>query len=374
MKDQPQTEHAFDTRAVHDGRNPDYSSTPIHMATTGAHGYTRHQNPTIEALEEAVASLEGGGKCVATACGMSAVTQTLLGLLKAGDRVVTHRCVYAWTDRWMNVEAPKFGIDVAQIDLRDPEAVADALKTPTRLVHFEPLSNPALDLIDPQAVIDAAHAAGALAIVDNSWLTPALLRPLELGADAVIQTATKFLCGHGDTMAGTVTTRDDDIHKAVYRARNIYGGVISPFNAWLVLRGITTLPMRIARHSDNALKVATFLAGHPEVTEVRYPGLAFDPRHVVASKYLSHHFGGMVGFVLKGGSARYPAFNAAMKLCKPWVSLGDVETLVLPHYVEARRGVDEGYVRISVGLEDPDDIITDLDRALNARPTDAAAD
>ncbi|MCE5325740.1 MAG: PLP-dependent aspartate aminotransferase family protein [Planctomycetaceae bacterium] len=357
---------AMDTQAVHAGRNPDYSSTPIHMASTGKHGYTRHQNPSIEALEAAVAAIEGGGRCVATACGMAAVTQTLLGLLTVGDRIVTHRCVYSWTDRWMNVEAERRGITVEQIDLRDMAAVERALQKPTRMVYFEPLANAALDMLDAKALIDAAHAAGALAVVDNSYLTPALLRPLDLGADVVIHTATKFMCGHGDAMGGVATSRSEEIYKEIYRARNIYGGVISPFNAFLILRGIATLPMRIARCSETAMKIARFLSTHPQVIETRYVGLASDPGHATATKYLKDAFGGMVGFILKGGSPKYPVFSAALKLCKPWVSLGDVETLVLPHWTEDRRGINEGYVRISAGLENADDIITDLDRALRA--------
>lgn len=353
----------FDTRSIHTGRDPDCSSMPIYMASTGKYHYTRGGNPTNDAFEASVASLEGGAGAVVSACGMSAVTQTLLTLLKNGDRIVCHRSVYDWTDMFLREDAPKFGIETVQLDLRDLAALRRALEKPTKIVYFEPLSNPGLDMIDAKKVTEIAHEAGAMVVVDNTFLSPALLRPLELGADVVLHSATKFLCGHGDSMGGIAVANDKDLLDKLHRGRCIYGGVISPFNSFLILRGISTLTIRVKQHCANAQKVAEFLATHPAVAETRYPGLPGDPGHKTACALLDG-FGGMVGITLKGGQAAKEAFGAALELCKRWVSLGDTSTLVFVRPPEARKGIPEGYVRISVGLENVEDIIADLDQAL----------
>ena len=356
------------TQAIHAGRDPAYSSMPIYMASTGGHHYTRGSNPTIDALEASVATLEGGAHAIATACGMSAVTQTLLTLLKSGDRVVCHRSVYDWTDTFLLQEAPKFGIQTVQVDMRDTHALERALARSTKVLYFEPLSNPGLDVIDVQEVARMGHEAGAVVVADNTFLSPALLRPLALGVDVVIHSATKFLCGHSDALGGIVISNDTAFMKKLHTARNIYGGVISPFNAFLILRGIETLPIRMQQHCANAQRIAAFLAQHPAVSETRYPGLPGDPGHV-AAKTLFAGFGGMVGFVVAGGQAAADVFKDAVKLCRPWVSLGDVGTLLYCRWPEPRKGVPEGYVRMSVGLENADDITADLDQALNEAHT-----
>jgi|APSaa5957512622_1039677.scaffolds.fasta_scaffold01598_4 methionine-gamma-lyase len=357
-------DQGFDTRAIHAGRDPVHASMPIYMASTASGYYTRGGNPTIEALEASVADLEGGEGAVATACGMAAVTQTLLTLVKSGDRIVCHRSVYDWADTFLLEEAPKLGIETVQIDMRDTRALETALQKPTRVLYFEPLSNPGLDVLDVEHVAALGRQAGATVVADNTFLSPALLRPLELGVDVVIHSATKFLCGHSDALGGVVIAPDGDFITRLRRTRNIYGGVLSPLNAFLILRGIGTLPVRMAQLCANAQKVAEFLAQHSAVTETRYAGLHDDPGHQTAKEWTTG-FGALVGFVLAGGQAASDVFKNSVELCRPWVSLGDIGTLLYCRWPEPRKGIPEGYVRMSVGLEDADDIIADLDQALN---------
>ena len=371
MTSQPTGNHdgqpGFDTRAIHAGRDPDQASMPIYMASTARTHYTRGGNPTIDALEAAVVSLEGAKAAVAAACGMSAITQALLTLLKSGDRIVCHRSVYDWTDTFLLEELPKFGVETVQIDLRDTEALKSELLRGAKVVYFEPLSNPGLDVIDVKAVSDIAHDAGAVVVADNTFLSPALLRPLEHGVDVVVHSATKFLCGHSNAMGGIVVSNDEALIERIRRGRNIYGGVLSPFNAFAILHGISTLRLRMQQHCANAQKIAQFLAQHPAVIETRYPGLPGDPGHEMA-KNLLDGFGALVGFVLAGGQEASEVFRNSVRLCRPWVSLGDVGTLLYCRWPEARKGIPGGFVRASVGLENPEDIIADLDQAL-ARTT-----
>jgi cystathionine beta-lyase/cystathionine gamma-synthase len=364
MDPQERSDRSQRTQAIHAGRDPAYSSMPIYMASTGRSHYTRGGNPTIDALEASVATLEGGAHATATACGMSAVTQALLTLLKSGDRVVCHRSVYDWTDTFLLQEVRKFGIQTVQVDMRDTRALERALEHPTSVLYLEPLSNPGLDVIDVGKVARMGHEAGAVVVADNTFLSPALLRPLEHGADVVIHSATKYLCGHSDALGGIVISDDTAFIEKLRTARNVYGGVISPFNAFLILRGIGTLPVRIAQHCANAQRIAEFLAQHPAIAETRYPGLPSDPGHETAKATFAGS-GGMVGFVIAGGQAAADVFRDAVKLCRPWVSLGDVGTLLYCRWPEPRKGIPEGFVRMSVGLEHADDIIADLDQALD---------
>jgi len=369
MNETSDGKHGFDTEAIHGGRDADYASPPIYMAATSKQFYTRGGNPTIQALEMCVARLENGTHAVAAACGMSAVTQTLLPLLKSGDHVVCHRSVYDWTDWWLCDELPRFGIHTRQVDFRDEAALTAALTPAPRLVYCEPLSNPGLDLIDLPRVAERARAAGSLVVADNTFLSPALFRPLDHGADVVIHSLTKFMSGHGDAMGGMAVTKDRTLHELFIRSRNLYGGVLSPFNAFLILRGIATLPVRMKQHSANAQAVAEFLAGHPAIAQTRYPGLAGDAGHETAKALLGQGCGGIVGFVVKGGTPAVDTFRARLKLCRPWVSLGDTGTLLYCRAPEPRKGIPEGFVRLSVGLEDVTDIISDLDQALTASRT-----
>ena len=362
------TENSFGTTAVHAAKHDEYSSMPIYMAATSQHFYTRGGNPSIDALEQGLADLEGGTYAVAAACGMAAITQTLLTLLESGDRVLCHRSVYDWTDTFFREEAPRFGITTAQVDLRDLTAVDKALQTPTKLVYFEPLSNPGLDLIDVPAVVALAHDAGAVVVVDNTFLTPYLFKPLRVGADVVIHTATKYLSGHGDAMGGIAISNDQALMDRIRRGRNIYGGVISPFNAFLIMRGIGSLHVRMPAHCANALQVAEFLHDHPQVADVRYPGLPDDHGHGVATRLLQAGYGGMLGFQIAGDQERAEVFKKALRLCKPWVSLGDIGSLAYVRWPEERKGIPPGFVRMSVGIENCADIIADLEQALDALP------
>ena len=207
------------------------------------------------------------------------------------------------------------------------------------------------------------HGAGSRLIVDSTFLSPALVRPLALGADYVIHTAPKYLCGHGDALGGLVLADSFELIEPLLDARHLTGGPISPFNAWLILRGLVTMPLRMRRHCENARQIAEFLVTHQAATDVRYPGLESDPGHAVAASQWAG-FGGLAGFTLKGGKRAQDAFRSSVKLCKPWFSLGDSETLILCQDADSARVVPEGRIRISAGLEDPEDIIADLDRAL----------
>jgi len=359
--------YGFGTRAVHAGRNPDLSSVPITMAVTGEYGYCRDGNPTIDAMEAAVASLEGAGQAVAFACGMSAITQTFYALLKSGDRVVCDASVYGLTRTFLEKGLAKFGVTCDVADFRNPDALAavlsDGARPPAKLVYCEPLSNPGLHVVDLRWTAQLVHAAGGCLIVDSTFLSPALLRPLELGADYVIHAAPKYLCGHGDALGGIVLASSFQVIEPLLEARHLTGGPISPFNAWLILRGLVTMPLRMRRHCENAARIAEFLAGHPAVTDVRYPGLASDPGHRIAKAQWAG-FGGLAGFTLKGGKGAQDVFRSSVKLCKPWFSLGDSETLLLCQDADPGQGIPEGRIRVSAGLEDPEDIVADLDQAL----------
>ncbi len=348
-------EHGFATASIHAGEVDYASSTPIHHGATVNAVYYRSGNPTCAAFEEKACTLDGGARSVSAACGMAAICQTLLTLLSAGSRLVTHHTVYTWTRELFGRDLPRLGIEVVSIDMRDPERLAAALETRTDVVYFEPLANPSCDIIDAISVIESARAAGAKVVVDATWLSPCLFRPLEHGADIVLHSATKYLCGHGDALAGVVTTRDAEFADELLRMRNVLGGILSPTNAYYLLRGMKTLPIRMQRHCENAQKVAEYLARHPRVRTVRYPGLPSTRGHDIARRQWSG-FGGMLNFEVDGEST-LARFLERVELCRPWVSLGDAGSLV----VEIRGTT---WVRMSVGLEDVEDILRDLDQAL----------
>lgn len=350
------TPFGFATDAIHAGEDETSSATPIYQAATVGGSYMRGSNPTLEAFEKKICALDGGRRGIATACGMAAVTQTLLTLLKAGSRVVCHQMVYHWTRELMTVDLPNLGIEAEQIDFRDGDQLARALSKPTDVVYFEPLANPGLDVIDTQAVINLARSAQATVVVDNTFLSPYLFRPLELGAHVVLHSATKYLCGHGDALAGVIVTQDEVLGDRIARTRNVYGGVMNPMIAFLLMRGVKTLPLRMDRHCANAQRVAEFLDAHPRVGRVYYPGLSASPGHEIAREQWSG-FGGMVSFEIADEGV-HRAFFERVRVCRPWVSLGDVGSLVT-----SWGGL--GRVRMSVGLEDVADIIGDLDQALN---------
>jgi len=368
----------FATRAIHAGERPDPTthahSTPIYATATFAFDtaaekedavdralawdprsffYSRTGNPTNRALEEKIASLEGAEDCVAAASGMASVSATLLAHLGAGDHLVVGDEVFAITRVLWEEDLPRRGVSVTPVDMTDLAALEGALTPRTRVVFMESASNPRLRMADIGAVAALAHAHGALAVVDNTFLGPALLRPLELGADLVLHAATKYLSGHGDAVSGVVSGPKALIDP-IRRQTDTLGQAASPFASFLVLRGVRTLPLRTARGSENALAVARFLEADPRVEWVRYPGLPSHPDHAYAARVLGGGFGAMLTFKTRGGVEGMQAFTDHLRLCDIGVSLGDVFTLVYP------RPKDGAIIRLSVGCEDAADLIEDF--------------
>jgi cystathionine gamma-synthase len=369
----------FETLAVHAGHSPDAAtgavSPPIHLSTTferAADGtfpsgfvYIRDGNPNRRMLEECLTVLEGGAAAAAFASGMAA-THAILQALSPGDRVIAPDDAYYGTPRLLREVFTRWGLVHAPVDLTDLGAVRRALETPARLVWIETPSNPLLRVTDIAGVADLAHRAGALVACDNTWASPALMRPLELGADLVMHSTTKYLGGHSDVQGGAVVGRaDDEFIGRVRLAQALAGGVPSPFDCWLVLRGARSLACRMRAHCEHAATVAGFLAGHPGVSTVHYPGLPSHPGHDVARRQMSA-FGGMLSFEVPGGRPAALGVAGRLRIVTRATSLGGSESLI-----EHRASVEgptsrapEGLLRMSVGLEHPDDIIADLDQAL----------
>jgi cystathionine beta-lyase/cystathionine gamma-synthase len=346
---------ALMTRAIHAGEDPAASAFPIYTANSVGDRYSRHANPTIEALEAKFRELEGGAATVACASGMAAISQVLLSLLKSGDRLVVHRHVFVGVRTLLADFLPNLGIRVAATDMRDLDQLSRSLEEPAAAVYFETLSNPHLDVIDAPRALGVARRAGVRTIVDNTLLSPYLFRPLAHGADVVVHSASKYIGGHGDAIGGLVTTRDEALGEQLRKARRILGGILSPMNAYLLLRGLRTLPMRMERHCANAARVAEFLAADPRVREVRYPGLRSSPDHQRASSFL-RGFGGLISFRL-AGEEETRRFKQALTLGKVRFSFGELATILL-----TQDWTD--LIRLAVGLEDPEDVIADLAQAL----------
>ena len=369
----------FETLAVHAGHTPDATtgavSPPIYLSTTferaadgsfpGGFVYIRDANPNRRMLEECLAALEGGTAAAAFASGMAA-THAILQALSPGDRVIAPDDAYYGTPKLLREVFTRCGLVHEPVDLTDLGAVRLALEKPARLVWIETPSNPLLRIIDLAAVAELAHRAGALVACDNTWASPALMRPLALGADLVMHSTTKYLGGHSDVQGGALVARSDDEYFGRVRlAQTLAGGVPSPFDCWLVLRGARSLSCRIHTHCEHAAAVARFLAGHPGVSAVHYPGLPSHPGHDVAARQMSG-FGGMLSFEVPGGRAAALGVAARLRIVTRATSLGGAESLI-----EHRASVEgphtrapEGLLRMSVGLEHPDDIVADLDQAL----------
>lgn len=376
----------FATRAIHAGQPPDPATgavtIPIHLSTTFAqespgkhkgYEYSRVQNPTRAALEECLASLEEGGKALAFASGCAAST-AVLTLLSRGDRVIAGIDLYGGTRRLFKHVFQPLGICFEYVDTSDIRAVKKAMTRKARMVWVETPGNPNLSITDIRAVAELTKKSGAWLVVDNTFATPYLTRPLTLGADIVIESCTKYLGGHSDLVGGAVVVRDESLGKQLAFYQKTAGAVPSPFDCWLLLRGIKTLPLRVESHCANAQRVAEFLAGHRRVKRVSYPGLANHPGHQIAREQM-RLFGGMVSFELKGSAQDARKFVSSTKLCRLAESLGGVESLIqLPSTMshaslseEERRkaGISDSLVRLSVGIEDVQDIIEDLDQALS---------
>lgn len=337
--------------------------------------YSRMGNPTVQALEKAIAVLEGGCAGLACASGMAAIHTVLGALLKQGDHVVCSEAVYGPTCTLIRSILAGYGVEFAFVDTSDLEAVKAALRHNTKVVFVETPANPTLVISDLAAIGKLAHECGALMVVDNTFMSPFLQQPFRFGTDIVVHSLTKFLNGHADVVGGVIVVKDEALYSPLRRMLNHFGGVLPPFESFLVHRGIRTLPVRMQRHCENAQRIAEHLEAHPQVAWVRYPGLKSHPQYDLGRRQMSG-FGGMISFGLKGGLEAGRQMMNSVRLCLLAVSLGGVETLIqhpasMTHAsmgAEARRQahIEDGLVRLSVGLENVDDIIADLDQALTA--------
>jgi methionine-gamma-lyase len=335
--------------------------------------YTRIGNPTQAALEEKMAVLEGGEAALAFGSGMAAITGTVLAMVKSGDHLVADETLYGCTHAFFSHLLPRFGVEVSFVDLSCAGNLERAIRGNTRVVFFETPANPTMKLVDMAAVAGMAGQAGVKVVVDNTFMSPYFQRPLAHGVDVVVHSATKYINGHGDVVAGVAVGGKKFLEEVRLTTLKDLGGVISPFDAWLILRGLKTLAVRMDRHNHNALQVAGFLEAHPRVERVYYPGLASHPQYHLAQKQM-WGFGGLISFELKGGLEAGRSMMNRLELCKLAVSLGDADTLiqhpasmthaVVPREERLKMGITDGLIRISVGLEDAVDIIDDLDRAL----------
>ncbi|MBI1939689.1 MAG: aminotransferase class I/II-fold pyridoxal phosphate-dependent enzyme [Ignavibacteriales bacterium] len=387
----------FDSKCVHSGMK-DYEFgpviPPIYQTSTfrfesAEHGaslfkgeangyiYTRMKNPTVEAMENSVAELEGGYKALGCASGMAAISTVFVTLLQSGDHVVCSKSVYGPTMTLLHSVLSKFNIEATFVDSDIAEEIERAVKPNTKIIYIESPANPVIAITDLSSAAAIAHKNNALLVVDNTFMSPALQQPFKFGADIVLHSMTKFLNGHADVVAGIVVVKEEEMYSKMRKVLNQLGGVIDPFNSFLVHRGLKTLSIRMLRHCENAQLIAEYLENHPKVKWVRYPGLKSHPNYLVGLKQHSGH-GGMISFELKGGFKAGEAVMNNVKLCQLAVSLGGVETLIqhpasMTHLTmgeEARKsaGITEGLVRLSVGIENVKDIIDDLENALKKIP------
>jgi cystathionine beta-lyase/cystathionine gamma-synthase len=383
------TQDGFATRAIHVGQDADPATgaviVPIYQTSTyaqsevGVHqgyDYSRTANPTRAALEACLASLDGGRFGLAFASGMAA-EDTILHLLESGDHVVACDDVYGGTFRLFKRVLERSGLRFTFVDATNPERVAGAIEDRTRLIWLESPTNPLLKLVDLQAVSGLAHARGRILVaVDNTFASPYCQQPLAHGADLVHYSTTKYLGGHSDVVGGALVTSDEELYAQLKFLQNAVGGVPGPFDSWLVLRGLKTLAVRMRQHTANAQRVAEFLAQHRQVKTVHYPGLPSHPQHDLAVRQMSGGSGGMLSFEVRGGVAAAREVARRTRLFTLAESLGGVESLIelpalmthasLPDERRAEIGIDDGLIRLSVGIEDVDDLIADLEQALHA--------
>jgi methionine-gamma-lyase len=335
-------------------------------------------NPTVEAAEKSVATLEGGFGALACGSGMAAIHTALGALLSAGDHVVCSDAVYGPTCTLVGSFLSRFGIESTFVDSSNTKAVEKAIKPNTKVIFVETPGNPTLVITDLEAVAKIAHKNDALLVVDNTFMSPLLQQPLALGADIVVHSLTKFLNGHADVVGGMIVTKTESQYATMRKCLNHFGGVLPPFESFLVHRGIKTLGLRMKRHCENAMKIAEHLEAHAEVEWVRFPGLKSHPQHEIARKQMNGP-GAIISFELKGGLEAGRRMMNAVRLCGLAVSLGGVETLIqhpasmthasMGREARERARVTDGLVRLSVGIEDVDDLLADIDQALEAAAT-----
>ena len=377
----------FGTRVIHAGQAPDPSTgaimPPIYATSTyvqqspGVHQgyeYSRTHNPTRQAYERSIADLESGTQGFAFASGMAAIA-TILELLDAGSHVIAMDDLYGGTRRlFEGVRRRSAGLDFSFVDMPDPAAVIRELRDNTAMIWIESPSNPLLKIVDFEAIVEVTAGRGLLLVADNTFASPYLQRPLELGCDIVMHSATKFINGHSDMVGGLAVTNDDTLGEKLAYLQNSIGGVAGPFDSFLGLRGIKTLDVRMQRHCDNAARIAAWLEGHPRVSRVLYPGLESHPQHELAKRQMSG-FGGIVTFFIEGGLAEARSFLERCRVFALAESLGGVESLVdhpaimthasVPEERRRELGISDSLIRLSVGIEDADDLIADLEQALS---------
>ncbi len=401
MRNRPDS---FSTLAIHHGYDPMENegalTPPLHLTSTFAfetaeaggemfsgeregHIYSRISNPTCDLLERRIAVLEGAEAGLALASGMGAITATMWTLLAPGDEVILDKTLYGCTFSFMQHGLKKFGIDVTHVDLTEPENLVAAISERTKMVYFETPANPNMRLVDIRAVSEIAHARDVIVVVDNTYATPYLTQPVKEGADIVLHSATKYLGGHGDVVAGLLAGSAELVSQIrLTGMKDMTGAVMAPFNAMMILRGLKTLEVRMDRHCASAMTVAELLQQSSAVQKVWYPGLESFEQHGLAKRQMSQ-FGGMIAFELKGGIDAGRAMMNRLEMITRAVSLGDAETLIqhpasMTHstYTPEERmahGISEGLVRLSIGLEGVDDVIADLMQALPKPPLRSAA-
>lgn len=390
------TSKGFATRAIHDGYDPATAEgalvPPLHMTSTftfetaeqGAalfageeqgHFYSRISNPTLSLLEHRMASLEGAEAAMATASGMGAITSTLWTLLEQGDEILVDKTLYGCTFTFFQHGLTKFGVTIKHVDMRDPENIRGAITKNTKVIYFETPANPNMRLVEIGAVCEIAKEHGITTVVDNTYATPYLTQPISWGADIVVHSATKYLGGHGDLVAGIVCGTEEMMTRIrLEGVKDMTGAVMAPMTAFQIMRGLKTLEIRMDRHCESAVKVADLLEAHSAVSKVFYPGLKSFEQYGLAKRQMAKP-GGMIAFELEGGIATGMSFMNDLKLIKRAVSLGDVDTLIqhpasMTHSTytpeeRAEHGISDSLVRLSVGLETPADIMEDLKTALD---------
>jgi len=388
--------YGFDTMSIHagsEGNNPENAlNPPIFQTSTFTfdsieqvekamsfesddYVYTRGNNPTLKLFENRMAALEGGNAAVAFASGMAAISSVLFSLLKPGDNIVVNHCLYGSTYTVVTKLMPEYYVNCKIIDMTDLNKLKEAIDENTRVIYFETPSNPSLEIVDIKKVSEIAKARGIKAVVDNTFATPYFQRPIILGADVVVHSATKYISGHGDVVGGVAVSKDEEyIHRLKFDYMCELGQVLSPFNAWLLIRGLKTLGVRMRQHEKNAMELARFLKKHPKVKSVFYPGLESFAGHDTAKSQMDG-FGAMLSFEVDGGLEKAKKVVNNVKLIKLAVSLGDCETLIelpaamthlgYPKAKLAQFGFTESMIRVSVGLENVEDLMEDLDSALS---------
>lgn len=379
--------HQFETRAVHAGIEPEATSgavmTPIFQTSTYAQAspgehkgyeYSRTDNPTRTVLQTQLADLESANHALVFSSGLASI-DAVLNTLSAGDHIVAGDDLYGGTYRLFTKVAERRGLTFSFVRAQDPAAVAEAMTDRTRLVWIESPTNPLMNLVDIRAMAEVAHAGGALVGVDNTFMSPYFQRPLELGADIVMHSMTKYLNGHSDVVMGALMMRDSALYDRLKFLQNSIGAVPGPFDCWLVLRGLKTLALRMKQHAANAQIIAEWLEAHPKVERVVYPGLASHPQHELAKRQ-ADGFGGMITFFLKGGLEESQRFLSAVKLHTLAESLGGVESLIehpaimthasVPPEIRAQIGLSDNLIRVSAGIEAVEDLIADLEQAMEA--------